>query len=238
MQLNHLDWPECLNARDLGGLPAARGEIRAKALVRSDNHGYLTDDGAAAVRAYGVSRIIDLRREVECAREPSPFADTTMYLHLPVQNPADPDEDKDGLDLAEIYRRLLDRRPSLFANAVTAIAEAPPGAVAVHCAGGKDRTGLVVALALSLAGVEPEVVAADYAVTEQRLQSRDAAVLAGIDDAERRELVRKLQATRPETMLAVLEHLDSKHGGVSSFLTAAGCAAPTQAAVRERLLAG
>ena len=231
----HLDWPNCRNARDVGGLPAADGRrIRTGALVRTDSHGKLTPDGIAAVHAYGVSRIIDLRRERECEASPSPFAGTDLYCHLPVQNPADPDDET--LSLAQIYIAMLDRRQDLFASALTAIAEAPPGAVAVHCAGGKDRTGVVVAMALSLCGVDQDTIAADYALTEARLAKESAAVLAGITDPRLREIVERLTPTLPATMLTTLEHLDKNYGGVSPYLEGGGFTSVHHKALRDRLL--
>lgn len=233
---SHLNWPNCLNARDLGGMPTGDGStIRTGALVRTDGHDYLAAEGVAAVRAYGVGRIIDLRREVECAKYVSPFTGSPMYLNIPVQDPADPDEDGEVSELAEIYRRMLDRRPDLFGAAVSAIADSPAGAVVVHCAGGKDRTGMVIALALTVAGVNREVVAADYALTEQCLRERNSAVLADIDDPQRRAAVRRLQRTAPETMLEVLAHLDNTYGSVARFLEGGGTSAETLALLRKRL---
>lgn len=233
---SHLDWPNCLNARDLGGMPTADGAtIRTGALVRTDGHEHLTDDGITAVHAYGVSRIVDLRRERECATWVSPFTGTSLYHNIPVQDPADPDEDTGVITLAEIYRRMLDRRPDLFAAAVSSIAEAPEGAVVVHCAGGKDRTGMVVAMALTIAGVDPAVIAADYAATEERLRERSLAFLAAIEDPERKEKIRRLQQTKPETMLEVLSHLRETYGSVAAFLETGGCDVESQAGLRKRL---
>jgi protein tyrosine/serine phosphatase len=233
----HLDWPNCLNARDLGGLPTREGgRIRERALVRTDGHSKLTPDGVAAVRAYGVSRIIDLRRERECLVAPSPFARTPIYQNLPVQNPADPDNEM--LTLAEIYIAMLDLRPQLFTAAVAAIADAPAGPVVVHCAGGKDRTGIVVAMALHLAGVEADVIAADYAVTETRLAEENAAFLATVSDPVLREAYRRLQPTHPSTMLATLDHLDRRYGGVAAYLAKGGLTDAQVAALRTRLVDG
>jgi protein-tyrosine phosphatase len=231
----HLDWPDCLNARDLGGTPARdRARIRTGALVRTDSHERLTPEGVAMVHAYGVSRIIDLRRELECTTNPSPFAGSALYLNLPVQDPADPDNEQ--LALADIYQTMLDIRPTLFAEAVRAIADAPAGAVVVHCAGGKDRTGMVVALALSVVGVAPEAIAADYALTEDRLRAINAAFLAGITDPEFREIVERLQPTPPENMLKVLKHLDSRYGGVEPYLLRHGLTSAHLDTLRARLL--
>ncbi|MET9020442.1 tyrosine-protein phosphatase [Actinopolymorpha sp. NPDC004070] len=231
----HLDWPDCRNARDLGGLPTGDGRaIRHRALIRTDSPHRLTEQGVAAVHAYGVSRVIDLRRDVECERAPSPFAGTPLHCHVPVQNPADPDHE--WLTLAEIYTAMLDLRPKLFATAVAAIADAPPGGVVVHCAGGKDRTGMVVAMALHLAGVETATIAADYALTEGRLAEENAATLAAISDPRVREIMRGLQPTPPEVMLTTLDHLDSRYGGVASYLERGGFGADRAQVLRDRLV--
>jgi protein tyrosine/serine phosphatase len=224
-----------LNARDLGGLPTADGRtIRREALVRTDNHTKLTPEGIRAVKEYGVSRIIDLRRTTECERSPSPFAGSSLYRSIPVQDPADPDNET--LSLAEIYVAMLDLRPQLFAAAVGAIADAPPGPVVVHCAGGKDRTGMVVAMALRIAGVEPGVIAEDYALSQERLAPENAAVLASIEDPALRENVRRLQVTAPETMLTTLAHLESRYGGVAEYLKAGGLTDDQLAALCQRLV--
>lgn len=229
----HLDWPDCLNARDLGGLPTTDGvRIRRGALIRSDKHSRLTSEGIAALRAYGVSRIVDLRRPAECEREPSPFAREPIYRNIPVQNPADPDHE--WLSLAEIYIAMLDLRPSLFAQAVAAVADAPPGGVVVHCAGGKDRTGLIVAMALSVAGVPAETIAADYALTEDRLRTAED---DGFEDLtpEKREIVLRLRPTPPENVLTVLDHLNERYEGVEGYLRRGGLSTGQRDALRARL---
>lgn len=231
-----LIWPNCVNVRDLGGLPTVDGgKIRSGMLIRSDSHGKLTEDGVEAVTGYGVTRIIDLRRETECVAEPSPFAGKPVYRNLPVQDPADPD---DGLPvtLSEIYIKLIDRRPELYAAAAVAITDAPPGGVVVHCAGGKDRTGLVIAMALTVAGVDRDMIAADYAATEERLRGTSEQYLARVTDEARRERLRNLLATKPETMLETLEHVDVSHGGVAAYLAKGGFDAAGQATLRRRLV--
>lgn len=231
----HLDWPSCLNARDLGGMPTRDGgRIRTGALIRTDGHHKLTEQGVAAVRAYGVTRIIDLRRQRELDKEPSPFFGDPLYLHHPVQNPADPDHE--WMTLAEIYIAMLDLRPDLYAAAVAAVADAPPGGVVVHCAGGKDRTGITIAMSLAVAGVDPALIAADYALTEARLAEEAAAHVAGIADPREREIVAGLVPTPPENMIKVLDHLTEKYGSIEEFLEAGGMTADQVAALRQRLV--
>jgi len=230
----HLDWPDCRNVRDLGGMPTRDGAtIRHGALIRSDSLDNLFDEAVEVVRAAGVSRIVDLRRVGESPRV-HPFADDPLYVSVPVQNPADPNHE--WLTLAEIYLAMLDLRPQLFTRAVAAVADAPDGAVVVHCAGGKDRTGIVVAMALTVAGVKPEVIAADYALTEKRLREAGTAFLETDADNRTREILRGLQATPASNMLRVLEYLDEKYGGAEGYLRAGGMTTEQLAALRDRLV--
>jgi protein tyrosine/serine phosphatase len=231
----HLTWPNCLNVRDLGGLPTTDGrQIMAGALIRSDNLTRLTEAGVEAVRAASVSRIIDVRTHPECEGDPSPFATDPLYRNMPLYNADDPYDPT--LSLEQHYIMMLDRNPDLLAAAVGAIADAPTGGVVVHCHAGKDRSGNVVALALSLAGVPAESVAADYAVLDDRMRDNFAEQLALIDDpTERRQLAESFTA-RPETMLAVLKHLEHAHGGVEQYLRQGGLGDDQVNALRARLV--
>jgi protein tyrosine/serine phosphatase len=229
-----LDWPDCLNVRDVGGLPTrAGGRIRPNALIRADSLDRLTDSGIVAFRAAGVSRIIDLRRSSEAGAARHPFVEEEIYRNVPVQDPADPDHE--WLTLAEIYIAMLELRPTFFADVLAAVADAPPGPVVVHCAGGKDRTGIITAMALSLADVDDAVIGADYALSEQRLREGDQVRLAAIEDSVMRERLQALLATPPQNMLTVLDHLRSRHGGVEEYLRSGGVTDQQLAAIRDRL---
>jgi protein-tyrosine phosphatase len=155
-----IDWPSCVNVRDLGGLPARHGETRDGALIRSDDLSLLTADGVATVRKSGVARILDLRSLKEIKAQPGPFAGDPMYCHVPLL------EDVLAYDPpAWTYAPMLDHNRNRIAQAFRALASAPEGAVVVHCRAGRDRTGGLVALALDIAGVRPEAIVADYART-------------------------------------------------------------------------
>ncbi|MEO6510731.1 MAG: tyrosine-protein phosphatase [Nocardioides sp.] len=228
----HLDWPGLANARDLGGLPVDDGRIKSGALIRTESLTRLTDP--EVLREAGVSLIVDLRRAGE-SPEPHPFADDEIYVNLPVEDPADAKEITSTMGM--LYLEMLDARPALFAAALGAMADAGPGAVLVHCAAGKDRTGLVVALALRVAGADREVVAADYAVTGERLAPYAEAYLASIEDEEQREFWRGHQATPVEFMLDVLDHVDGEYGGAEAYLSKGGMTDEQLSALRERLVA-
>ena len=199
-----LDWPACRNARDLGGLPTLDGgRIRAGALLRSDHHAAMTPADVATVRSAGVSRIVDLRRPAELAEQPSPFAGDPIYTHVSMLM------DVTGYEYpADSYGPLLDHNQDRVAAAFRAIAEAPPGGVLVHCRGGRDRTGTLVALALTVAGVGPEVVADDYARSEN---------------------------SPAVTMRNTLAHAERGYGGVEPYLRSIGIEQHHLDAVRDRL---
>ena len=155
-----IDWPSCVNVRDLGGLPARHGETRDGALIRSDDLSLLTGDGVSAVRGSGVVRILDLRSFKELRSAPGPFAGDPIYRHVPLLEdvlPYDPP--------AWTYAPMLDHNRNRIAQAFRALASAPEGAVVIHCRAGRDRTGGLIALALEIAGVRPEAIVADYART-------------------------------------------------------------------------
>jgi protein-tyrosine phosphatase len=228
----HLDWPGLVNARDLGGLPVTGGRIREGALIRSDSLTRLTDPDT--LRKAGVTRIVDLRRPGESVEE-HPFMDDPIYVNLPVEDPADIKNVTSTM--GALYLDMLDARPELFAAALSAIADAEPGAVVVHCAAGKDRTGLVTALALTVAGAEPVVVAADYALTAERLEPYVERELAMIEDEKQRAWFRKHQSTPAAFMLDVLEHLDKNYGGTVSYLRSGGMSDEQLTALRDRLVA-
>ncbi|MEQ7129197.1 tyrosine-protein phosphatase [Actinopolymorpha sp. B11F2] len=121
-----LTWPNCLNVRDLGGLPTSDGRrIGTGVLIRSDNLSRLTEAGVQAVRGASVSRIIDVRTSPECEGDPSPFASDPLYRNMPLYNADDPDDPTQSID--QQYVAMLDLHPELFAAAVGAIADAPTG---------------------------------------------------------------------------------------------------------------
>jgi protein-tyrosine phosphatase len=134
------------------------------------------------------------------------------------------------------YLGYLHDRAEAVVGAVRAIARAEQGASVVHCAAGKDRTGVVVALCLSVAGVPHEEIVADYAMTAEIIDALVAKLAASptyADDMEHRDVDR--HTPRPQTMDRVLALLDEQHGGPAGWLRAHGFGDDEQAALRARL---
>jgi len=141
----------------------------------------------------------------------------------------------DRAPVVSSYLRYLTRRPDSIVAALRAIAE-PDGATLVHCAAGKDRTGVVVALALTVVGVPPESVAADYALT----QSQMALILAHLarSDLYDREVTQpdQIPTASAEVMEAVLSAVQAEYGSVLGWLASHGWTERDTEALRAKLV--
>ena len=240
-----LDWDGCLNVRDLGGHRTEDGdETRYGAVVRADSIRQLTDAGWATAVDYGVRTVVDLRTDVELEADP-PAELPVDVVHVPFFQ-----EDEEAFAEVEavaraapdnvaatraVYLVFLERFRENVAAAIAAVARAPEGGVVVHCMGGKDRTGLVTAFLLHIAGVDDEQIAADYALSEERLQPRHAAWLEEAGTEAERERIRRVASTPAESMVGVLEELERRYGSIEAFLRASGLTDEDLRLARERL---
>jgi hypothetical protein len=224
-------WGGLHNARDLGGLPAGTTVTRPGRIFRTPRLDGLDEQGWAELVDAGVRTIVDLRNPHEI--EPLPLPTGVTRLHRPVEVWEDREfmaRWGDVLDSPEYYRANLDAWPELVVAAVRAVAHAPVGAVVIHCSAGRDRTGLVTALLLSLAGVSPDAVVADYVIA---VVAMNEYALAGHGDETGRteaELAQRLTEVTGH-LRALLSELD-----VAAYLTLHGMSADELARVRARLL--
>ncbi len=134
------------------------------------------------------------------------------------------------------YLGYLGQRGDNVVAALRALAHAGPGASVVNCAAGKDRTGVVCALSLAVAGVPHEEIVADYAMTADVIEgvvARLAASPTYAEDMVSREI--GVHTPRADTMDRVLTLLQERHGGPVGWLQAHGFGADEQAALRARL---
>ena len=254
-----------VNLRDVGGIPTEDGgTITPGRLLRSDNLQALTAADVDALLELGLSDVVDLRSDYEAESEgPGPLAghpDVTIHqLSLfrewregvgeekPDERPEvlpeealpwvdlEPSVDLDNRAAAHYLSYVLDRPDSILA-ALRTVATAP-GAALVHCAAGKDRTGTLVALALSLVGVDRDAIVADYAASSDRVEAVVARLMASatyVDNLRDRPIETHL--SRPETMIDFLQHVDSAYGGVEPLLVGLGWTAEETQALRRKLL--
>ncbi len=247
-----------VNVRDLGDLPTTDGQktVRAR-LLRADNLQELSaGDVTKLVRDIGVTTVVDLRSSNELAAEGAAPLDAVAgvrHAHHPVLAEVGANTDviadallaRDRQDKSRYprdpvcghYLGYLEDRPDQAVGALRSIAHAE-GAALVHCAAGKDRTGVVVALALTVAGVPAEAVVADYAASGERTEAimarlRRSRLYARDIDSKPADLHRP----RPETMTAFLEQMDARYDGVASWLADHGFSAADLQALRAKLRA-
>lgn len=223
LQPRDLTWDGCLNVRDLGGLPTRDGhETRRGAVVRADSVRRLSDEGWQALVDHGVRTVIDLRGSHE--REDDPPAEMPVeVVHVPFMENSEVewDEIADELDAANA--------------AAPDVPTAPGGDVVIHCAGGKDWTGLLAAFLLHLAGVDDEEIAADYALGENRLRPRHEPWLRAAETEEELDRLRRMAQTPAASMTGVFAELERRHGSVESYLRGAGVTGDELERVRTRL---
>ena len=241
-------WDGCVNVRDLGGLPLGDGgETRSGRVFRSDNIGWLTAAGWQALEDHGVVRIVDLRWPEEVADDPPRNVDIDVVhvsvlgdsMHDSLEWLHELDANLDNVeDVADHYAwsyvEFLERNRARFGQAIAAVAEAD-GPVVIHCMGGKDRTGLMAALLLRIAGVDPSVIGEDYALTAANLAARTQAWLDQAPTEDRRRRIEKLSQTPAAGMRRVVEAIEERYGSVAAYLEAAGVSGAQLELLRARL---
>ncbi len=225
-----LRWDGCINVRDLGGLPlAGGGETAYRVVVRADWLPGLSEAGRQALVGYGVSLIVDLRPDREHED------DGIDPLPVPVvrqgMDPRPVPAAWDWPSMREAYLALADRYRVELAQALTLLGNAEPPA-AIHCAGGRDRTGIACGMALWLAGAEPDAIAADHALSDESWAPVNAEWLADAPDETERERRRRISQPAGRTLAEVLEEIEQREG-VREFLLGAGA----DEAALERLTA-
>ncbi len=250
------------NARDVGGLPTSDGHtVQPGRLIRSDSLQELTaDDVRHLVDDLGVRAVADLRTGAEVSGEgPGPLTGETsvdirhlsLFVEDPNRGPNEPGEpvllpwqERDAkkteeqrrLGAAWTYEGYLSNRADSVLEALRLIAYSD-GATLVHCASGKDRTGVIVALALTEAGVTRDAIVADYAHSAERVEANFRR-LSGRPTYANALRDAPVDAHKPkaETMAQLLEAIDDTYGGVPAYLRANGWTEQDAAALRAKLL--
>jgi protein-tyrosine phosphatase len=240
---------------DLEGAANARAVVPG-VLLRADNLQTLSPhDVQRLVEQECLEVVLDLRTDIEVALEgPGPitaegrvriehrslFPDSGGNTDLDADTvrpwaPPDRDESPRETPVVRAYMSYLRRRPDSIVGSIRTIARAG-GAVLVHCAAGKDRTGVVVALALDAAGVERDAIVDDYMATHERIEAIMARLLSS--PTYRDELeghTAQSHAPVRDSIERLLELVDEQFGGSIAWLTSHGLEAADLERLRDRL---
>ncbi len=246
------------NFRDFGDYPAADGRrVKAGRLFRSAHHGKATDADLEVIDALGIATIVDLRRPGERARDPSRTAPTFTGQVLASDHPESGEDEWHAhlktsdltpqsfrayllhyYDRAPLNRRHLD----LFSRYFQTLAEAE-GPVLIHCAAGKDRTGILAALTLRLVGAHPDDVIADYMLTndEDRFRIREPQIEAAVRELTGRapapNALRIAMGVEPEYLDRTFQAIEREFGDFDGYFEQGlRVDRNTRQAVTERLL--
>lgn len=260
MQPRWIELEGLANLRDVGGTPTTDGgAIADGVLLRSDNLQTLSESDVARLRELHLTDVIDLRSDIEVQAEgPGPMmrADGVAVHHHSLFREDESSRDLEHLaantakalpwveltptvsmehPTASIYLSYLVDRPDSVLASLREIGAAE-GAVLVHCAAGKDRTGTIIALALLLAGADPDAVTADYAASTERAQAILDRLLASPTYADNlRDRPIESHYSHPETMRAFLDYIEQQHGSVQQMLAGMGWTEEDTSRIRAKL---
>jgi protein tyrosine/serine phosphatase len=237
----NLSFSATFNFRDVGGYPGLDGRtVRWRRLFRSDAlHGIGPAD-AEAFRALGVRTVVDLRRGFEIERHGRVSDDHgVQYRHLPLLHLDWEEVVHDGdipheRWLADRYRNFVEDGTRALADTLSVIADGEQAPVVVHCMAGKDRTGVALALTLSLLGVSDADIAADYALTTEAMAPLTAHLLA--NDPDMVDGKDHMYDSPAEAMMLFLADLRATYGSAEDYARGIGVTAAEIDALRSHLL--
>ncbi|MFJ5303533.1 tyrosine-protein phosphatase [Streptomyces sp. NPDC088350] len=248
------------NFRDVGGLPTVDGrQVRHGVLFRSGHLAHATDEDAAFLASLGLHTIFDFRNASDQKLEgPDVELPGVRNVNLPLSDPADGSEfwkmvrdgeieqlrgilgDGKGADrMIASYRTIIKERTTEHSQVLRSLAEDSVPAL-MHCAAGKDRAGLSIAVTLVAVGVEREAILADYLESNakhRRYQVRRSGASAAGHSPEVMELLSPLFDARAEYLTAAFDTVEETWGGVDTYLEQGlGITPEVRERLRERLL--
>ncbi|MFJ7263653.1 tyrosine-protein phosphatase [Streptomyces globosus] len=248
------------NFRDVGGLPTLDGRrVRSGRLYRSGHLAHATETDAEFLESLGLHTVFDFRNAVDQAMEgPDIPLAGVRNLNIPLSDPAagadfwtmvrDGDTEQlrgilgDGRAAARMtdsYRAMVVERTAEHGRVLHALAEDSVPAL-LHCAAGKDRAGVAVAVTLLALGVEREAILADYLESNaphRRYRVRPGSGIPEARSPEATELLAPLFDARAAYLAAAFDTIDARWGGTDRYLAEGLRLAPaTLDRLRDRLL--
>ncbi|PFH51324.1 hypothetical protein AMATHDRAFT_142937 [Amanita thiersii Skay4041] len=230
--------PGVINVRDLGSLPSVDypGKItRPGFIFRSAELSNIAEEGEARLRELGITTVFDLRSDTEMSKynSPIPTIDGVNIIRAPVFKTADysPQMMAKRYELyasgktdafMELYSQILEHGGAAFGSILRHVRDKPNDGFIFHCTAGKDRTGIIAAILLKLAGVDHEAIAHDYSLTRVGREPARAMIIGRLNlepiFASNTEAALNMFTCRPETMLAFLKLIDGKYHGVEQYV--------------------
>jgi len=230
--------PGVINVRDIGNLPSAAypGKVtKPNLMFRSAELSGVKPEGKALLKDLGITAVYDLRSDTEIRKynTPSPTVEGITFHHVPVFQTADYSPEMMAKRYAlyasgkteaflELYSQVLDHGGHAFGAVLRRIRDHPSEGLIFHCTAGKDRTGVLAAILLKIAGVADDAIAHDYALTRIGREPAREMIMARLSKeplfASNNEAALNMFTCRHETMSAFLKYFEEKYGGVESYI--------------------
>ncbi|MGN5381424.1 tyrosine-protein phosphatase [Streptomyces lasalocidi] len=248
------------NFRDVGGLPTADGRrVRPGVLFRSGHLAHATEDDAAFLASLGLHTIFDFRNAADQKLEgPDVALPGVRNVNLPLSDPADGaefwkmvrdgdldqlrailDHGKGAARMSASYRTIVKERTAEHSRVLHALAEDSVPAL-MHCAAGKDRAGISIAVTLLAVGVERDAIVADYLESNakhRRYRVHRSGSAESAYTPEVMELLSPLFDARAEYLQAAFDSIEETWGGTDTYLEQGLSLTPAHRdRLRERLL--
>ncbi|KAJ7587133.1 tyrosine phosphatase family-domain-containing protein [Mycena floridula] len=219
------------NSRDLGGYTSSpNAKTHSGYIFRSGEITGIAEQGKEELKHLGISKVFDLRSDFEVEKAPVPSIDGVEIVRAPVVKAEDYSPEalakrRDELHASgdktpvfvKIYSELLDLGISSYGVILRHIRNEPAKSCLFHCTAGRDRTGIVAALILKIAGVSDDDVAEDYALTRIGREPERFVMMERISKESDREAASAMFECRHETMLGFLAVLQEKYGGAEGY---------------------
>lgn len=237
----HITLEGAVNFRDLGGYRTAEGRhVRWRTLFRADGLSNLTRSDHAVIRRLGVATVVDLRTSPEVAGGRFPVEEIPVgFHHVPLLEAVPEPEAfrRTPGFLATQYQEIANQAAPRIGEVLRILAARHAHPVIVHCAAGKDRTGVLVAVLLGLLGVDDQTIVDDYALSALGMaRLRERLMERHPEARERIEEANELFSAEPGNISSLLEALRRQHGSIEGYAAAAGVTDDEVAALREVLL--
>ena len=218
------------NCRDLGGYPSKYGCTKFGRFIRGGTVDRPTENDISTLKELNVKTVIDLRGDFEFNNQPNDMerlADNANHVSLYELNVAKAKDMK--ITITEVYEYIIDNYKENVCKALKTVADAPEGAVFYHCFLGKDRTGILSMLLLTIAGVGEDDIVADYQLTYTYLENYMYTHADTLWDTDP-----EMHYSLPQTMRSLLAYIKNKYGSVEDYIRQIGITDEDKEKIRKR----
>lgn len=221
-----------LNCRDLGGYPTPDGVTKFSRFIRCGIVNTPEQWEIDKLNEIGISTSIDLRGTYEVGETPLKLdrLNGADVYNLPLFEFNVATKEGMNLPLAQIYAEIADHQMHNIARVLNTIAYAKDGTIMYNCFFGKDRTGILTMLILSIAGVSKEDIVADYQQTYTYIKPYILTHSDVLWDANSEK-----HYSLPETMEELINRIEANHGSILGYIKAAGVSEEAIKKIRKKL---